>query len=486
VRRARRRPEPPPPPRPARSSPPRLRRPPRGAPRAPPGRRRPAGAQCGDQRLGQRPGQLRVGGRAHRGRHPRGVPAQHRQRLGQPGHRRPDGRQQLGERGPLGVPGARAAFVLLLHGGQERGDQPRGAAGAGPRGDRGHRIGLVRHRRRATPPRRHLGDLGHLALGEQHHVKGDRGDHPGGGAQQPGQVGDRQPDGEPRDIGGRQPQLRGELAAQVDPGSATGGQRPHRPAVLDRQRRGHGRQPGPDAVQAGQPGGDLEPDGERQRLLHERPAHQHVVPVVGGERGTGRGRGGQVGVQQRQRAPGQQHRRGVDDVLAGGAHVHRPGGVRADRVLQGTHQRRDRVAGVRRLPVHGQQVQPRRVGAGLGHLGRRGLGDQPGARRGPGERGLGVQQGVQPGVAADRGGHRPAREGAVQEARHAPVPRAGPVRLLTARRRRSRPRPAGGGRGRTRRRWAARSGSAATRRPAGSRGRRPRRWRRPRLRSRSG
>ena len=54
-------------------------------------------------------------------------------------------------------------------------------------------------------------------------------------------------------------------------------------------------QPQPGAVQTGQPAGRLQPEGRRQRLLHQRAAHDEVVAVRGGQPGgrpggCGRGR----------------------------------------------------------------------------------------------------------------------------------------------------------------------------------------------------
>ena len=110
-------------------------------------------------------------------------------------------------------------------------------------------------------------------------------------------------------------------------------------------------------VQAGQPAGRDQPEGDRYGLLQQRAADHQRVPVRTGQAGRGRGRRGQVGTDRGQRLPGQQHGRGVDDVLAGRTLVHGGRGVRRHQPGQITGQRGHRVAGKRRLLAQPGQVE---------------------------------------------------------------------------------------------------------------------------------
>jgi hypothetical protein len=110
-----------------------------------------------------------------------------------------------------------------------------------------------------------------------------------------------------------------------DPGAigAQGGQGARGAAEL------HRKAPGPHAVQvrarfvqAGQPAGRDQAEGHGDRLLQQGPADHHRVAVRCGEPGGGvRGRR-HIRHDRRERAPGEQHGGGVDDVLARRAPVH--------------------------------------------------------------------------------------------------------------------------------------------------------------------
>ena len=305
----------------------------------------------------------------------------------------------VGQGRPLAVPGAGRALVLLLHRGEQRGHQPGRPARAGPGGDRRDRVVLVRHRRRAAPARADLRDLGDLGLREQDDVHRHGGDH----------AGRRRPAHRPgrRSAAGR---------CATGPGC-------RRQAQLRGQRGCAARSPircSPASVPAAPPywtGSDATTSASRSRapsspLSQPAALSPNVVgsaccisvrPMTTSSRCRSASRAAAAAAAARSASIAAIALRassiegGVEDVLAGRAHVDGDGVPLPHGVLQHPHQRRHRVAGVGGLRHDGRQVQAGRVRAGGGHRvgGRRRHEAQPGG--GAGERGLHLEQGAEPG-----------------------------------------------------------------------------------------
>ena len=107
--------------------------------------------------------------------HPLGVDLEVLEAVAQPRRGRPGRRAAARADGPpLGVPGPAARSCSCAMRGQQRRDQPGCALrGGGPGADRGDRVVLVRHRRRAAAARDALAHLADLGLREQDDVAGD-------------------------------------------------------------------------------------------------------------------------------------------------------------------------------------------------------------------------------------------------------------------------------------------------------------------------
>ena len=95
---------------------------------------------------------------------------------------------------------------------------------------------------------------------------------------------------------------------------------------------------------ADEPRRGLEPERRRQRLLQQRARDHRRRAVRLGERGAGGGHPRDVGQHELERAPADEHRGRVDDVLAGRAVVHVAGGIAADGGAQRAHERLGRIA----------------------------------------------------------------------------------------------------------------------------------------------
>ena len=269
-----------------------------------------ARAQRRGQRLGQRAGQLRVARARHRRGHAGGVGPQPVEALGQPGRGRTDGGRAA--RSASATRCARRRRPARAPAPWRRTAWPPGRARAGRRrGRRSPRPGCACA---ASPTSRRAA----AALGRPRRPRSG-----------PSARRRRRPSRPPRRPRPGRRRGRRSAAARCATGrrcrpaparaasavrSATPGARRWPPACRPRRRTGPAATATTSAsrsrapVQAGQPAGRLEPEGRRQRLLHQRAAHDDVVPVRGGEPGRRRGRGDQVGVDRGDRVPGQQHR----------------------------------------------------------------------------------------------------------------------------------------------------------------------------------
>ena len=116
-----------------------------------------------------------------------------------------------------------------------------------------------------------------------------------------------------------------------------------------------------------QPGGRLQPEGDRHGVLGQGAPGHRCVPVPLGESGQAVGARQQVVFDAVQRRRAQQHQRRVQDVLAGATAVHVLGGGRVDGPDRGGELLDERDDGVGRLAharSHRREVDASRHGGG--------------------------------------------------------------------------------------------------------------------------
>jgi hypothetical protein len=112
-------------------------------------------------------------------------------------------------------------------------------------------------------------------------------------------------------------------AASGPPASSAGAG--HVPAVRPAELRGVRRAPGQPlggGRHAVQPGGGLQREGDRHRVLGEGAAGHRGLAVLGDQAGHRGGLAGQRPLHRAHRVPQAQHQRGVEHVLRGQAPVH--------------------------------------------------------------------------------------------------------------------------------------------------------------------
>ena len=123
--------------------------------------------------------------------------------------------------------------------------------------------------------------------------------------------------------GSASPSSRAKRDEHVDAGVAQRGERARRAAELRGQARAaHGVQALGGLVEAHEPAGRLQAEGDRHGLLQQRPPGHHRRAVLAGQPRRRLGRAAQVVEQRLERAPRDEHRRAVEDVLARRAAVH--------------------------------------------------------------------------------------------------------------------------------------------------------------------
>ena len=324
--------------------------------------------------------------------------------------------------------------------------RPRARAGAAPRrraphawprawaahASVAHRDGgvvLVRHRRRAAA--RALAHLAHLGLGEQDDVARDLRARRGGRGERRAELDQRAAVGVPRHRAARPGRARGRRGARprarASPSTASVPTAPPscaaQPLAPTRSRPARG----PRAAPTSQPAAFSPNVVGTACCSSVRPAIG--VDAVRPRERARSGLGGSpshaaVGASARLR---DEHRGGVDDVLAGRAPVHEPGRLRADRRADRAHERLGRVA---RDAPGPRRARPRRRGrpAALGDRARPACaGIDAGDRLGVHERPLGVEHGGEPGlvghgVARARPAGRGARTSSQGEERGLPSP----------------------------------------------------------------
>ena len=405
--------------------------------------------------------------------------------LGQPGGGRPDGRQQRGQRGPLAVPGAGGALVLLLHRAEQGADQAGGAAGAGSGGDRRDRVGLVRHRRGAAPRRRPRSPRrprsAPSARRRRRSWRPPRRPRPG------------------RRRGRRSAAARCARATGCRPGpaprrtpsAARRRSRRSRPACRRRRRTAPAARPPPRPAGAGRPSRPASQPAAFSPNVVGSACCISVRPMTTSSRWAAASRAADA----RPRRPGRRRSRRSRSRASSTSAVSRMSWLvaptctataspLADGVLQHAHQRRHRVAGVRGPRHDGREVQPGRGPrqAGGHRVGRRRRHEAHAGGR-PGERGLAPR--AAPGTTRRRRRRRPLPR-ARRCRRRVRVMRASRSqdssyreehRLAVTLQVEVEPVAVVGRRGEQGRRGV---------RPAATAGRRPRRWPRPRRRSRCG
>ena len=372
-----------------------------------------------------------------------------------------------------------SSLELLGHRREQGRNQPGGPARGGAGEHRVHRVALLGQGRR---PALGLAHLPHLGLGEEDDVERDLAERPRRGPQGGGELGDPDPVGVPGQQRLGEPELGGEAPGHLEAGVAERRQRPRGAAELHRETLvAHPLEAGPGRVDGDHPPRRAQAEGGRQRLLEQGARRHRRVPVGLGEGGAAVAGGAEVGGDQLERAPGDEHERAVDDVLAGRSPVEVRSRARGEPRLEGGDERHHRVAGGQRAAADVVDVETR-VPAGGGDLGGRGGGHHSCARAGGGEGRLHLEHGAQPGAV---GHHRVDRRRAEERADQ-PLGVGRRAAALRARGRRSHRRPAGGCRSAARPPrgpppgWRGRPGRGSSAAPG------RRRWPPPRRGSRSG
>ncbi len=274
-------------------------------------------------------------------------------------------------------------------------------------------------------------DLAHLGLGEQDQVGGHRADRRPRAPEHPRQLGDAAALGVPRQQRVLEVQPAGQGRTDGTAAAGEGRERAHGSPQL------HGgaqaAQRGDGLVEPARPAGGAEPDGDRRRLLQQRPSRGRAVAVLPGECGRGVGRHDEVVRDHSEGTAGDEDARRVHDVLAGRTAVHGGGGavahVRPDGLAQRGDQRDDRIARGGRVERDRGHVEP------LGPAGRgdrlRRPGPEPAGVGGRArEGGLDLQQGCEPRGVADGLTGPAAREDLVEEADGAPRVGRGHRRIM--------------------------------------------------------
>jgi hypothetical protein len=167
---------------------------------------------------------------------------------------------------------------------------------------------------------------------------------------------------------------------------AQGGKRPDRAAELEGERLlANLGELVAGVFEDGQPSRRLEAEGDRERLLQERPPGHERVPVTLGQRGRGRGRAVEVGDERLERAVRHEHERAVEHVLTGRPHVEVGAGRFGQTGAQRGEQARDRRALRPGLAAELDEVERARVSDRaqlLGRLGGREPADYEGSHQG--------------------------------------------------------------------------------------------------------
>ena len=254
--------------------------------------------------------------------------------------------EYAGDAFPLGVPGPDRAFVLLDDAaGQERGVGVRPAR-ARQSQDGPDRVALVRERRRSAAALAvRLAQLTDLCLRHQHDVQRDLAERTGQDRERRSEGRDAHARGVPGNDRLRQAELARHPASDVRSIVAERGQRARRAAELHGQPVACVEHEPARLEHADEPRRGLDAEGRRQGLLEQRARHHRRRAMTLGERGARGCHLRDIDQHELEGAPADEHRRRVDDVLAGRPVVHVAGGLASHRRAQCTHERLGRVAG---------------------------------------------------------------------------------------------------------------------------------------------
>ena len=292
----------------------------------------------------------------------------------------------------LGLPGTQGPLKLLRHGAQQHRQALRHALRSRQRHHGRHRVVLVRHAGRATSTGLHrFGHLRNFKLAHQCNVFGQLAQAAGEQGQLTGQrhplvalgvpAGHRQAQGQlTRHQGGHRIALVLHFFQRAHRATQLQLQGIHSGPLGARQAAHQGRRPaGTGQPKAGDTGG-----------LHEGARQQRRLGMLLGQ---GQQRSHcfvHVGADQRQRIAGHQHHGGVNRVLAGAAKVDETGGLRVkegDRFFEDFDQRQRHAAGPCALAHDLGHIKQLNLAGAHDRCGG-GLGNQPGRRLGPGQRGF--------------------------------------------------------------------------------------------------
>ena len=289
--------------------------------------------------------------------------------------------------------------MLLHHGGDHRGDQPRRARGGRQRYGGGHGVALLRHAGGDAPPFfRRLEGFGHFGLHEQREIAGHLSQRADEQAEKRRHFGEAIPLRMPGDRGQGEPQIGRERLRDFQALPAERGERPGSASELQHERaRSDLLEPLRVPLDRVEPAGQLHPQGHRGGVLQPGPPGEQRRLVLLGASGQRRGEALQVLVQHGGELPELQDEARVHRVLAGRAPVHVPGGLRIGRGDQ-SGQRGDggnrRVARLGRALGQPEEIEQLGAAASPDRLGgpRR---DHSDASLGPRQRGLEVEHPLQ-------------------------------------------------------------------------------------------
>ena len=267
------------------------------------------------------------------------------------------------------------------------------------------RVPLVRHRDRADRaggeglPQ--LPDFRPLQL---IHLVADLARRRGDRREQPDELGDPVPGGEPGNVRDPQAQLGGEPVQHVERALTPEFHRAERPAELDYLPAGPALpQPGQVPVKFGGPHRRLEAEGDRQAGLPVGPAAHGGVTVLRGEDERAVPHPGHIPFGEVADRPEGQREPGVGKVLHGRAVIHPLPRLDRQDLAQRLDQAHRRVAGQPGLLGHQVQVEPGHVRVSRDRL-RGGRRYQAGLRLGPGQRGQDQQPRLSPALVREQGG----------------------------------------------------------------------------------
>jgi hypothetical protein len=232
--------------------------------------------------------------------------------------------------------------------------------------------------------------------GQEHHVGRNFCQAAARKAQRARRARDRAAVDVPRRVGDAQAQLRAECERYVATVRSERRERPDRAAELQLTNLfARSLQTRTMLDERGQPKRAFVTQGDWKRLLQMRSAAHNVVAVAPGMLRQRLDRGGEIGVEQRERLSELENGRRVEDILRRRTPMDVSAGIGAGKLRKLLGQRNDRIADVLGCGDDRVDVEPVDVGSARDRLGR-GMRDDPGIGFGAGQRDFDLEHRVQP------------------------------------------------------------------------------------------